>query len=579
MRRFGSEEQVEQPGLSALRLAVINYARREFPKPRSLRQDATAGLNTALANVPDGMANALLVGVNPLFGLYATIMGPLVGGLISSSRLMVITTTAAASLTAGQSLVNVPAETRAASLFVMVILAGVFQVLLGPLNLGRLTHFVSYSVTTGFLAGISILLVLNQFPTVTGFGVEGDNSIAKTFDLFVHLGEVDLWSLGLAGLTLGLAVVLPRTPVGELGRLVAIVVPSLLAVMMGLDGVQVVGDAGDVSSGIPQPQLPLFALVLDVLTGALPIGAVIQVQGAGVSQSVPNPDGSRSNTSRDFIAQGAANIASGFFRGSPVGGSLSATALNVLSGASSRWASVFAGLWMALIVIALLGPVGYIVMPALGALLVLAGIASLKPGEIRAVANAGWPSKLACATTFVSTLLLAIQAAVGIGVVLSALLYVTRSSTDIRVVQLIKRPDQRIEERKPVKSLPDDEVTVLDVYGRLFYAGAHTFERMLPEIRPDSFQPVVVLRLRGRTELEATLVDVLARYAKNLQNTGGRLYLTGLNKRAIEQVENSSKLRLGGPVRAYEVDPIVGLSTHQAYVDAQAWLVSEEEAA
>ena len=84
-----------------------------------------------------------------------------------------------------------------------------------------------------------------------------------------------------------------------------------------------------------------------MVTGALAVAAIILVQGAGVSQSVPNPDGSRRSMSRDFIAQGAANVASGFFRGLPVGGSLSTTALTVISGARSRWAAIFAGLWMA----------------------------------------------------------------------------------------------------------------------------------------------------------------------------------------------------------------------------------------
>jgi sulfate permease, SulP family len=112
----------------------------------------------------------------------------------------------------------------------------------------------------------------------------------------------------------------------------------------------------------------MSSLNLDVITGALAVAVVILVQGAGVSQSVLNPDGSRRSTSCDFIAQGAANVASGLFRGLPVGGSLSATALNVIYGAQSRWGAVLAGLWMALIVMAFPGLVSYIAMlpPAAG---------------------------------------------------------------------------------------------------------------------------------------------------------------------------------------------------------------------
>ena len=160
-----------------------------------------------------------------------------------------------------------------------------------------------------------------------------------------------------------------------------------------------------------------------MITGALAVAVIILVQGAGVSQSVPNPDGSRRSASRDFIAQGAANVASGLFRGLPVGGSLSTTALTVISGAGSRWAAIFAGLWMALLVVVFPGLVSYVAMPALGVLLIFASLSTIKPSEAMSIWNTGWSSRLAIVTTFLSTLLLPIQAAVGLGVVLSALLY------------------------------------------------------------------------------------------------------------------------------------------------------------
>ena len=175
----------EQPGMSELREAVAN-ARRHLPRGPSLREDGLAGLSLAIANVPDGMANSVLVGVNPLFGLYATMMGPLVGGLVSSTSLMVITTTAAASLTASQSIGQIPGADRTNALFVMVLLVGAFQILLGVLGLGRLTRFVSYSVTTGFLAGISTLLIISQIPTIAGYAASGSNRVMRAIDVLVH---------------------------------------------------------------------------------------------------------------------------------------------------------------------------------------------------------------------------------------------------------------------------------------------------------------------------------------------------------------------------------------------------------
>ncbi|HEY9516626.1 MAG TPA: SulP family inorganic anion transporter, partial [Gemmatimonadaceae bacterium] len=445
-----------------------------------MRRDTMAGLSLAVANVPDGMANGVLVGVNPLYGLYATMMGPLVGGLLSSSRLMVITTTAAASLTAGQSLASAAASDRSNALFVLVLLVGAFQVLFGVLRLGRLTRFVSYSVTTGFLAGISTLLILSQIPTVAGYAASGGNRVTQAIDVFVHFAAVNLAALGTGALTLVLALLLPRTRMKSFGRLVAVVIPSLLVALIRAD-VQIVSDVGQIAGNIPTPHIPQFTLVdlVNVVTGALSVAIVTLVQGVGVSQSVPNRDGSRTRISQDFIAQGAANLACGLFRGLPVGGSLSATAINVISGAATRWGSIFAGLWMAVIVVGVPNLVGFIAMPALGALLMVAGASSLKPSELAALRNAGWPSVLAGVTTYLATLFLPIQAAVGLGVVLAALLFLSRTANAVTIVQLVRHADGRIEERTPPRQLLDRAITVLDVYGELFYAGARTFERLV----------------------------------------------------------------------------------------------------
>lgn len=568
-------DEVNQPGLSQLREAVANHLRR-LPSRGSLRQDGIAGLNSAVSSVPDGMASGILVGVNPIYGLYACMVGPIAGGIFSSTRLMIIATTSAASLSASQALGGLQAEARDSALFIMVVLIGALQVLFGLLRMGQLTRFVSYSVMTGFIIGIAVLTILSQLPTVTGYEpTAGNNKVTQTVNLLANLDRVNLRSLAMSALTLILALTLPWTKLGNFGRLVAIIVPSLLAALLHLDSVAVVKDVGEIPGGIPTPHLPSFSdISFDVLTGALAVAIIILVQGTGVSQSVPNPDGSRRSVSRDFISQGAANVASGFFRGLPVGGSLSTTALTVISGARTHWAAIFAGLWMALLVIVFPGLVSYVAMPALGVLLILASVSTIKPSEALSIWNTGWPSRLAVVTTFLSTLLLPIQAAVGFGVVLSALLYVNESSTDISVVELVKQPDERIKERKPAKQLPDNKVTVLDVYGHLFYAGARTLERLLP--KPAGAQnPVVVLRLRGRNNLGATLVEVLANYADKLQAANGRLYLTGISEGAYEQVVRTGKLRLTGPVRAYEATPVRGQSTEEAVADARTWLVGK----
>ena len=570
------EPEVNQPGLRELREAVVNHLGRRLPSRASLREDGLAGLNGAVSSVPDGMASGILVGVNPIYGLYACMVGPVAGAIFSSTRLMIIATTSAASLSAGQALGNLRGEARDNALFLMVVLIGVLQVLFGLLGTGRLTRFVSYSVMTGFIIGIAVLTILSQLPTISGYQpTSGNNKVTQTLDLLSHLDRVNVWTLAAAGFTLMLAILLPRTRLGNFGRLAAIIIPSILVLLFHLDSVQIVRDVGEIPGGIPMPHLPSFAgISFEVITGALAVAVIILVQGAGVSQSVPNPDGSRRSTSRDFVAQGAANLASGLFRGLPVGGSLSTTALTVISGARTYWTAIFAGLWMAVLVVVFPRLVSYVAMPALGVLLILASISTIKPSEALSIWNTGWPSRLASVTTFLSTLLLPIQAAVGFGVVLSALLYVNQSSTDISVVELVKRSDGSIEERKSPELLSSNKVTVLDVYGYLFYAGARTLERLLPKVN-GAENAAVILRLRGHRNLGATLVEVLANYAGKLHAAHGRLYLTGIGEEAHAQLIRTGKLSLTGPIKVYEATSVRGESTREAHAHAETWLVAQ----
>lgn len=571
------QPQVQVPGVTELREAVTRRFWKRLPPRASLRQDAVAGVSLAVANVPDGMANAVLVGVNPVFGLYAAMVGPFVGGMLSSSALMVITTTAAASLTTSQALIDIAPDERGDALFLMVIMVGVLQALLGVLRLGRLTRFVSYSVTTGLLAGVSTLLILSQLPTITGYAAEGGSKVAQAADVLWNLDQAHGWSLAIGVLVLVLGVVLPRTGLRHVGRLMAVVVASLLvALIPALGGVRIVRDVGDIPEGIAAPSLPAFVALFDVITGAISVAIVILVQGVGVSQSVPNPDGGRTSVSRDFMAQGMANIFSGFFQGLPVGGSLSATALGVLSGAMSRWAPILAGVAMALVILVVPDLVELVAMPALGALLILAGAASLKPRELLSILRTGWPSRLAALTTFLCTLFLPIQAAVGIGVVLATLLYVNESGTDVRIVELVPLTDGRLAERPAPERLRSRTVTTLDVYGHLFYAGARTLEERLPSTS-GAERPVVVLRLRGRTALGATLIEVLTRYAMALHEVGGRLYLAGVSPEARAQLARAGKVAATHAVRAYVATPVLGEALQQARSDAERWLATRPD--
>jgi sulfate permease, SulP family len=546
------------------------------PEKGTIGKEAVAGVPGAIGSVPDGMAAAVLAGVNPVFGLYASFAGPIAGGLTASTRVMVITTTSAAALAAGSALSVVDPAERPAALFLLTILAGVVMLAAGILRLGRFTRFVSHSVMIGFLTGVAVNIVAGQVPDLTGADAEGRFAVGRALDVLLHPTTIHVASLLVGLAAIAILVVLGRTPWSTFGAIVALAIPTAAITILGATGVATVADVGEIPSGVPLPQLPdIGAISFEVLAGALAVAAIVLVQGAGVAESAPNRNGSRSDANGDFIAQGAGNVASGLFRGMPVGGSVGQTALNVAAGARSRWAAIFSGIWMLIILIAFGWLVGRVAMPTLAAVLIVAAIGSLRVGAVETVWRTGGSSLIAMATTFLATLFLPVAAAVGLGVALSLLLQLNADAMDLRVVELRRLPDAGIEERPAPSSLSSRSVTVLDVYGSLLYAGARTLEARLPN-PGDADVPVVVLRLRGRTHLGATAFTILRSYAKRLSERHGRLYLSGVDPTVTETFQRTGHLVEDGPLVMVPASSRLGASTEAAFDEAQAWISAQD---
>jgi len=249
------------------------------------------------------------------------------------------------------------------------------------------------------------------------------------------------------------------------------------------------------------------------------------------------------------------------------------TALNVTAGARSRWASIFSGIWMLLILVAFSGLVGKVAMPTLAGVLIFAAVGSLRWGEIGTVLQTGRSSQLAVVTTFIATLFLPVAAAVGIGVALSLLLQLNRDALDLKVVRLVPREDGALEERRAPAQLESRAVMLLDAYGSLLYAGSRTLQARLPEIG-EAVDPVVILRLRGRTALGATFFVVISDYARRLAKAGGRLYLSGVGGELAEQMRRSGSVDFLEQDQVITATAVLGESSATALAKGETWLLA-----
>ena len=210
-------------------------------------------------------------------------------------------------------------------------------------------------------------------------------------------------------------------------------------------------------------------------------------------------------------------------------------------------------------------------MAVLAALMIMAGLSAIDLREARSIWRTGGAARWSILGTFAATLVLSIPLAVTVGVGLSIALFVTSSAGDVAVRALVRRDDGRFVEAEPPARLPSEQVTVLEVYGSLFFAGAYTLRDALPSPEGAS-RPVVVLRLRGRTRIGSTLIDVLDDYADDLRDVGGRLYLSGVHPDVAAQLRRTGKLELGREVWVAPAEEVIGVSTAGAMAQANAWL-------
>lgn len=550
----------------------------------NLVANIVAGLTTGVANIPDALALAVLAGANPVQGLYALMAGTPLAAIFGSSAFMNVSATSALAIAAGMALTDYTGDAHATAIATLTLLTGLIMLLAGLLKLGRLLRFVANSVVIGFLTGVSINVILSQLGDFTGYFSEYRNNVIEAIDTVLHLGQINLQTTAIGALTVAVILLVDRTRLRNFSLLVGMVAGSAALIvlnstsMAGWKDVQQVNDIAVIPTVLPLPKLPDFKLVPDLMLDALVLAIIGLVQGAGVSKTYANPDGDYPNTSRDFIGQGAANIGAGLLQGIPIGGAIASTALNKSAGAKSRWANIFSGLLVAVVVLLFSRAVSLVAMPAMAGLLILTGYHSIKSARIKDIWAIGWSGRVVMLVTLAFTLAIPLQWAVFLGVLLSILVhFFVTSSEEVRLMQLTPNPDGTVTESPVPAELAGNAVTLMQIYGNMTFAGAETLELLLPTPKT-SERPVVILRLRAQESIGSSFIGVLERYAQQLKAHGGKLMVAGVNPKVKGQLAQTGTVEefLGGE-NVFLSSSTLGASTRDAYAAAERWLQEQEE--
>lgn len=510
------------------------------------RKDLLAGLTVAAISLPQGMAYALIAGVDPRYGLYSAMLVTAVASIFGSSSHLINGPTSAISLLVFSALAGFDPEARfeaAQAMFLIGIMAGILQILIAVFKLGDLTRYISESVILGFMAGASVLLGLGQIGNALGMRDKGTGDQHVLYRLWLtltHGDPVNFKALAVSAATVALALIarkiVHRYRLPQMDMLLALIVVATLAYFAGWTlpdggGKTAVAVAGTVPASLPPRHIPEIKLawIGELSSGAVAIAFLGLIEALAIAKSIANKTRQKLDYNRQCLAEGVANLAGGFFQCLPGSGSLSRSAINFQAGAVSRFSGIVTSATVALAVLLLAPLTQFIPKPALAGLLLVTALRLIDLNRIRYALRASRYDAGLVIVTALSGLLIGVDSSVLIGFGLSVLLFVPRAAK-LKASELIVTPERVIRERLPGDP-PCTAFVLYDLEGELFFGAAPELERYFEQIdarvRADSVR-YVVLRLKRVRNPDVVCLERFEHFLRDAQTRGVVVLLAGV---------------------------------------------------
>jgi SulP family sulfate permease len=546
--------------LSSLRASLawgLRSRLREGYTRKDLRADLMAGLVVGVVALPLSMALAIASEVPPQHGLYTAIIAGVVCALLGGTRFQITGPTAAFVVI----LVPVVREFGIGGLLVAGMLAGLIQIGMGLAKLGRLMTFIPHPVTTGFTAGIAVVIATLQLKDVLGIDMP---RAAKTyFDgwrlMWQARGTISGWEIAVAGFTLALLIGVPKVTRKVPAPLIALTAAAAAAALGAhfIEGFDVVtiGSKYAATGGIPrQPPLPLlpwdmpgpggksFALDWATIQALMPsafaiamLGAIESLLAAVIADTM---SGTRHEPNSELIAVGIGNVICPFFGGIPATGALARTATNINAGATSPFAAVVHSAFVLACTVALAPLVGFLPMAAMAALLL---IVAKNMSEARHFTHllrvAPRSDVIVLLTCFSFTVIFDMVIAVSVGVVLAALLFMRRMA-EISDTTLETEAVESFELPKGIR--------VYEIAGPLFFGAAQKAVNIVGQVGKE--EGTVVLNLSKVPVMDATGMVALETMLAKLRRTGIKTILAGVNPQPAELLARAGIQKVPGVI-------------------------------
>ncbi|MFU4914850.1 SulP family inorganic anion transporter [Pseudomonas aeruginosa] len=553
------------PGLDSL----LHYRRAWF------RPDVQAGLSVAAIQIPTAIAYAQIAGFPPQVGLYACILPMLIYALIGSSRQLMVGPDAATAAMVAAAITPLAAgdPQRLVDLSMIVaIMVGLFSIVAGLARAGFIASFLSRPILVGYLNGIGLSLLVGQLGKLFGYEAATSGFVAGILALLENLLHIHWPTLILGSLSLLLMVLLPRRFPQLPGALCGVLLASLAAALLGLDryGVELLGE---VPAGLPQLSWPQTSLeeLKSLLRDATGITVVSFCSAMLTARSFAARHGYSINPNHEFVALGLANIGAGVSQGFAISGADSRTAVNDMVGGKTQLVGVVAALVIAATLLLLNKPLGWVPMPALGAVLLLAGWDLIDVQALKGFWKLSRFEFSLCLLTTVGVLSVGVLPGIFVAVSIAVLrlLYYTYRPSDA-VLGWMHGIDGQVELAKYPQATTLPGLVIYRFDAPLLFFNADYFKQRVLAVVDGSERPnAVLLNAEAMTNLDISGLATLHEVQQILKAQGVHLSLARVTGQTLDLLQRSSMLG--------EIKPPLVFSSVRSGVSAYRYWLRQQE--
>ncbi len=487
----------------------------DFEQKVNYKTEVLAGLTVALALVPEAVAFAMIAGLSPLTGLYAAFVMGLVTSILGGRPGMISGATGAVAVV----IVALAISHGVEYVFAAVILAGLFQIIAGVLRLGKLIRLVPQSVIFGFVNGLAIIIFMSQLDQFKSVNEAGEMVWMTGNSLYILLGLVLLTILIIWGL--------PKITKVVPASLAAILAIFGLVVFLGID-TRTVGDIASINGGFPPFHIPMIPINLETLMVVLPYAAI--VAGVGLIESlltlniVDEITETRGRSNKECVAQGTANILSGFFSGMGGCAMIGQSLINVSSGARARLSGIVASISLLMFIMFGADIIELLPMAALTGVMIMVAIGTFEWASLRTFRRMPKSDVLVMVlVTLVTVFLHNLALAVLVGVIISALVFAWDNAKMIRAR----------------KSMDDLGVKHYEIYGPLFFGSVQAFNEKF-DVLGDPEE--VIIDFSESRIVDMSGIEAVNRLTERYHKQGKKLHLRHLSTDCRKLLSNADAI-------------------------------------